>query len=338
MRTLFAFLFVGFVGVGCSDTNQPISSADPSSSPNSKSSGEISAAGPGFTFELLSSNVYDATENGGLGGYVWEWKVTINDAQEDPLNHVVVQLGDCVDMSHLVGGYNFNNQADKWQSANIKIGEDDNSMGCDDNTNPSHLVTVPNVGSPVGYFRLVFSTNVYVPQDGLAFWKSSNACGQTTFYGGVGCDDGPGGQGDEDGCSYSQGFYLASPVSAGDAYPGWGGINGGTVTVGGYVYTEAEARAIFRASNKGGIADAKFAFQQAVAIKLSGAFVYNTDVWDWVDIIDNYLSGYPKLTPTNIGSNKSRPSWVWNTDIKTAGSNISTWINEHHCDDNPPQI
>jgi hypothetical protein len=335
LRTLFAVLLAGVIAVGCSNVNEPTNSVEPKNSTNSKQTGSIAATGPGFTFTLISSNVFDQAENGGLGGYVWEWEVVTNDDQEDPLNHVVVQLGSCVDVTHLIAGYNFNSNSEHWNSFQLHFG-DDNSMGCDNSYAPERLLYVPSVGSPVGYFRLVFDRPDYAPQPGVAFWKSTNNCSETSFLG-VGCvssDDDGGGQGDDEGCSYSQGYYFASPVSAYPNYPGWGGINDGEVMIGGHVYTEGEARNIFRSSNKGGIADAKSAFQQAVAIKLSGSYVFSVDVWGWVAEIDAYLSNYAKLTPNNV-SGKNRPAWVWNANIKTAAGNIGAWIDEHHCEDQP---
>jgi hypothetical protein len=332
LRTVLAVLIAGFVAVGCSNVNEPTTAVESTKTTSSKQTGTIAATGVGFTFTLLTSNVYDPAENNGAGGWVWEWAVITNDDQEDPLNHAVVQLGNCVDVTHVVAGYRYNDNSDNWTEFQLHYG-DDNSMGCDNNFAPEHLLYIPSVGSPVGYFRLVFSTPDYVPQPGVAFWKSANNCSQTSFMG-VGCEDGGGGQGDDEGCSYSQGFYLASPVSAYPAYPGWGGINDGEVMVGGHIYTEADARAIFRSSNKGGIADAKAAFQQAVAIKLSESFVYSVDVMGWVAQIDAYLSNYAKLTPNNV-SGKNRPGWVWNAGIKTAAGNIGAWIDEHHCEDQP---
>jgi hypothetical protein len=118
------------------------------------------------------------------------------------------------------------------------------------------------------------------------------------------------------GCSLSQGYWLASPVAEWPA-------NG--VTVAGYNYTEAEAKAIWNATNKRGLADSKKAFTQLVAIKLSSATITaNATVWANVAIAENYLSTLNKLSPVYLPTGNSSAS--------AAAGAIGNWINANHCD------
>lgn len=119
----------------------------------------------------------------------------------------------------------------------------------------------------------------------------------------------------EEGCSFSQGFYFASPHAT------WG-----EVSVGGHVYTYAEAVAIWKSSNKGGISDAKKAFLQVATIYLSGSSVGYGIIWDYVETAEAYLYTLPKLTAANVKNYNSGP------DAAAAAGNIGNWIEEHHCE------
>jgi hypothetical protein len=108
-----------------------------------------------------------------------------------------------------------------------------------------------------------------------------------------------------EGCSMSQGFYFASPVSA-----GWGQVTVGAVTL-----TEAEARALFTARKK---TTGEKAFFQAATIKLSASTVSETaSVWALVDVIDAEL--------IHLGAVSK--------EAQTATGAIGNWVNENHCED-----
>jgi hypothetical protein len=110
-------------------------------------------------------------------------------------------------------------------------------------------------GSTPTYYRLVVAGK-YSDGDVTAYFKSGAATGCCSLtVKGIGCKV-------VDECSLSQGYYFAKPG------PTWLS----DVTVGGYTYTEAEGRAIWNCSNKGGISDSKKGFTQVAALKLSGAY------------------------------------------------------------------
>ena len=117
------------------------------------------------------------------------------------------------------------------------------------------------------------------------------------------------------GCSMSQGYWFASPVAN---WPSSG------VTVGGYTYSETEAKAIWNTSNNHGLPDSKKAFTQVVAIKLSSATIgANASIWTYVSIAENYLSTLNKLNPNYLPTGNNAAS--------TAAGNIGNWINSNHC-------
>jgi hypothetical protein len=102
-------------------------------------------------------------------------------------------------------------------------------------------------------------------------------------------------------CSYSQGYWFASPVSA-----GWGSVTVGTTT-----RTEAEARAIWPATTPEGRA-----FNQAAALILSGTDIslLPADVQAAYNYIVAYYSGL------NNGAN-----------LQNAAGTIGDWISMNPC-------
>ncbi len=118
-------------------------------------------------------------------------------------------------------------------------------------------------------------------------------------------------------CSLSQGYWFAKPQAV------WG--NGGTVTLGGKVYTQAEGKAIWNTSNKGGLLNAKAAFTQASAIKLSNVAA-SASVWADVAIIDAYFASIPKISATSIPKNSTA-----NAAAGAAAGRIGQWIDANHC-------
>lgn len=116
------------------------------------------------------------------------------------------------------------------------------------------------------------------------------------------------------GCSFSQGYWFAKPNLV---WPG-------TVTIGGFTYSQAEGDAIWNTSNKGGIPDSKAGFLQVAAIKLSGSSVAgNAPIWSDVTTIENWLSTLGKLSPTNLPTG--------NQAVKDAAGRIGTWIDANDC-------
>lgn len=164
------------------------------------------------------------------------------------------------------------------------------------------------------YYSITISKNVGTA-DVTGYYKSGKitGCGSFTFTG-LGCEIV-----EEVSYSYSQGFWFAKPQIV---WPG-----DGTVTLGNKVYTQAEGKAIWDASNKKGLADSKAAFTQAAAIKLSaglGLVKPSASVWADVAIVDAYLATLNKLTPTYLPTG--------NAEAKAAAGRISTWIQANHVD------
>jgi hypothetical protein len=117
---------------------------------------------------------------------------------------------------------------------------------------------------------------------------------------------GPGCPSEDEGCSMSQGFYFASPVSV------WSSVTVGEVTM-----NKAEASAIFRGSKK---TAAQKAWFQAAAIKLSGSTVSKTaSVWAYVTQVESLI------TTHGISSN--------NKAFNAPAGAIGNWIDANHCED-----
>jgi len=261
------------------------------------------------------TNIFEGKTNNGNGTWTYTWSMQNNTGSQD-LSHWNMDLGSCVTIEDVVSasmGSDLNNMT----SAPV-LWEADKSLvntGCD--------ITVPvfkfDMGTPNGttkvYYTITISRNVETA-DVTGYYKSGRitGCGSFTFTG-LGCEAVT----ESEGYSYSQGFWFAKPQTI---WPG-----NGTVTLGNKVYTQAEGKAIWNASNKGGLRDSKAAFTQAAAIKLSsglGLVNPNASVWADVAIVDNYLKTLNKLTPTYLPTG--------NAAAKAAAGRISTWINANHVD------
>jgi len=119
-------------------------------------------------------------------------------------------------------------------------------------------------------------------------------------------------------CSLSQGYWFAKPQAVWPA---------GSVTIGGKPYTQAEGKAIWNTSNSKGLLNAKAAFLQASAIKLSNV-APTASVWADVQIIDNYLASIAKLAPGSIPANSKTGA---NASAGAAAGRIGKWIDANHC-------
>ncbi|WP_423128188.1 hypothetical protein [Gaoshiqia sp. Z1-71] len=147
------------------------------------------------------------------------------------------------------------------------------------------------------------------------YFKSGANTGCCEFQiDGIGCKD------EDSQCSFSQGFFFASPHAWAVA----------TVTVGGFEYTEAEGRAIWNTSNAGGIKDSKKGFTQVAAIKLSG--VTDALVLEKVAIIESWLATVGKLSAANLPNQTAQDILTYG-DAAAAAGWIGDWINENHCAD-----
>ncbi len=121
--------------------------------------------------------------------------------------------------------------------------------------------------------------------------------------------------GDQNGCSMSQGYWFASPVSV---WPSSG------LKVGGFTYTKEEALAIWNTSNAGGIHDSKKGFLQVATIYLSGSTVAPTaTVWADVANVETWLSKLDKLSAEYLPTG--------NSSVGSAAGRIGDWVDAHHC-------
>jgi hypothetical protein len=116
-------------------------------------------------------------------------------------------------------------------------------------------------------------------------------------------------------------FFWIDPANPNGAY--W---RSPSVTVGGYTYTEAEAKAIGNCAdgNGGVVKESKYSFMRVATLKLSGTeYTLSPSLNPAVATIENWLATVGKLSTTNLPSG--------NAAIKTAQETINTWIDSHGC-------
>jgi hypothetical protein len=115
-------------------------------------------------------------------------------------------------------------------------------------------------------------------------------------------------------------FFWVDPANPNGAY--W---RSPSVTVGGYTYTESEAKAIGNcADGNGGMKDSKYAFMRVATLKLSNTeYALSPTLNPAVSTIETWLATTGKLSPTNLPSG--------NASVRTAQQTINTWIDTHGC-------
>jgi hypothetical protein len=177
-------------------------------------------------------------------------------------------------------------------------------------------------GSAITQYRIVMNGH-WGTGDMTVFFKSgtnTGCCTKTITAGGIGCPE-------DESCSFSQGYWFANNDMHPEGVHPWGT----TVTIGGYTYTNAEGLAIWNASNVNGIKDAKKAFTQLAAIRLSGVDETDPELAAAVATIEAWLSIYgAKLTDANL-RNQSAAEILAYGNAKAAADVISQWINANHC-------
>ena len=177
-------------------------------------------------------------------------------------------------------------------------------------------------GSAITQYRMVL-TGHWGTGDMTVFFKSgtNTGCCSTTLTGkGIGCRE-------DESCSFSQGYWFANNEMHPEGVHPWTS----TVTVGGYEYTNAEGIAIWNASNTNGIKDAKKAFTQLAAIRLSAADETNPVLAAAAATIDGWLSHYgAKLDANNLRNQTATEIGLYG-NAKVAADVISQWINANHC-------
>lgn len=262
---------------------------------------DLSARYPGTAFDYEGNNIPSVTTT-----FVW----TVTNAKgTQALSHWAFEWKECVDpedILYVAAIYGTNEEV--YESA-PKV---DPSQIC--NTKPVVKFDMGNNNGATKYIVIMAGNYTWsAGQDGYV--KSGAKTGCCTFqFDGIDCST-------EKTCSLSQGFYFAKP---GPTWPA-----PGTVIIGGITYLESEGRAIWNTSNQKGKADAKAAFLQLAAIKLSGVDISGTEVGNAASIIESYFTGKPKLTPTNVNDESVFPS---DKDVKEASGFIGDWIQENHCE------
>lgn len=256
--------------------------------------------------------VLESKTNNGDGTYTWTWSVQnpnpgtgLNGTVQN-LSHWNITLGNCATMADVVSGA-YSADGISWTSF-VPVLQEDKSQSC--STTPFLKFDFGTSGTAKSYYKLTITKNLETDNTVTALYKSgrNTGCGLFTFPG-FGCPPVV-----VKSCSMSQGYYFAKPNLV------WAS----TVKVGGKVYTQEEGKAIWKASNRGGIADSKAGFTQVVAIKLSAATVHpSASVWADVAIVEAYLATLNKLTPTYLPTG--------NAAAKAAAGRIGDWIDANHC-------
>lgn len=284
--------------------------------------GEPCADGP-YVITLVRKQLI--TEGPLAGKWEWIWSVVnpnpgngTNGTVQD-LSHWGITLPECVTLAniHLAKAFRMDGDNQFYEVFTPKYEADKsfdaNGVCPGTEANPVMLkFDYGTVGSYPTYYALVIDKDLSVDPSGTAYYKSGRVTGSCEIcFPGIGCEEPC-----KEGCSFSQGYYFAKPNFV---WPS-------SVTIGGYVYTQAQGKAIWDTPNRGGIADAKKAFLQVAAIKLSGASVGKcATVWADVKIIEDWLKSLnTKLTPANI-RNFSNPA------AAQAAGKIGEWIDKNHC-------
>jgi len=265
------------------------------------------------------TNIFEGKVDNGDGTWTYTWSMQNNTGSQN-LSHWDMDLGACITIDDVVSaaeGTSLNSMT----AVDVLWASDPSlyNLSLSSSCNITDSVFKFNLGTPDDmtkvYYSITLTKNVGTA-DVTGYYKSGKTTGCGSFiFTGLGCEIIE----QEQGYSYSQGYWFAKPQVI---WPG-----NGTITLGGKVYTQAEAKSIWTASNKKGLADSKAAFTQAAAIKLSAALnLVNplASVWADVAIIDNYLATLNKLSPTYLPTG--------NAEAAAAASRISAWITANHID------
>jgi hypothetical protein len=265
------------------------------------------------------------------GNWQWTWKVVNpnpgngENGTVQELSHMNFAIPLCVPGIEVVGA-SWSVDGISWTNVASTTPVVDPSIvnTCD----PNHDVPTIKFGlDQNGYIRLVITNNVH-PGLMTGYYKSGGTTGCGSFcFEGIGCDlvvVNP-----NVGCSFSQGFWFAKPLSEDNAWPGGG------VTMGGETYTAEEARSLWGVS---GNIELKRAFTQAATIKLSmdaGFLLDPTEVIGYVNSIDAVLANLPKLTPGNLVSTNRSLSSATRKNLGNWAGAIGSFVDENHCEINP---
>jgi hypothetical protein len=145
-------------------------------------------------------------------------------------------------------------------------------------------------------------------------------------------------------CTFTQGYWFAKPggyasgkgktkVPSGSQWPD--NLENDGISFGGFTYTYTEARAIFFGSNKKtGKTDAKQAFLQGLALKLSMYGNSQTEpcpgTLDALNAIEAYFAAKAVEQTANTIN-----TYAPDADLRAAAGLISECLNANHCDNTP---
>ena len=269
-----------------------------------------------------------------IGNEEWEWKWFIKKNPDWPvsvqdLSHVDLLFPPCVNAEEELVSVAYSNDNLTWHSVSTNMVIDPSinaNPNCPEIENPPTIKL--EITGEGGYYKIVINKNYAIGYGMPLIYKSgSNTCTGYLCYVGISCAPPPPPPGEEPvGCSFSQGFWFVKPYGEANAWPG------GSLTMGGKVYTPEEARSLWWIN---GNVELKRAFTQAGTIKLSLASGYLTNgaaVAGYVANIDGVLSGLPKLTPANLAAvNKGLAAPIRKNLGQWAGA-IGDWIDANHCE------
>lgn len=268
------------------------------------------------TVRIDPANPYGVTLesviNNGNGTYSWTWSAHnpnpgdgTNGTYPD-LDHLDFSLGHYLAIDNLIST-DVSTDGLTWTTVRPQYTVD-SSQTC----SPDTLLQV-NLGTRLdtkSYYRITINSNNNTEADLTGVYVSGGGRCNTYQYTGFGSPI------DiivvDNSCAQPVSYYFAKKY-----------IWRSNVVIGGYTYTQSEAKAIYNTPDKKAIADSKFCFLQLIPIKL-GATVYSTaPIWDDVARVENYLSQLNKLSPKNLPTG--------NPEARAAAERLKVWIDSHRC-------
>jgi hypothetical protein len=263
-------------------------------------------------------------------GWMWTWRIVNpnpgngNDGTVQELSHFNVVIPICDEGVTVLSTAYKADGSTEWTSGPTVPSVDASIVNtCDRNHSEE---TIKFDLDKNGYIRVEIAED-YQPGVMYGYYKSGNTtgCGRTCFEG-ISClkDNPP----PPNGCSFSQGFWFAKPISEANAWPA-------DFTMGGKSYTQQEGKAIFFVSGNN---ELKRAFTQAATIKLSIATGYLTDpsgIIGTVNQVEALLTGLPKLSAANITTVNRGLTSGQRRNLGTWAGAIGNYVDANHCEINP---
>lgn len=253
----------------------------------------------------------ERVDNNGDGSYTWTYTVKNPDpitgegGTIPPLSYLDLSLGNNASSSDVIS-ISTSSDGDRWITTFNPIYRPDFNQVC--YSEPVIQFQLGTTDTLKSYYRLTLNKNFGVAETPAVYQSSRGTCGTFQVSGVGSVIPEP-----ANSCAYPSKYFFLKQNST------WS-----NVIVGGFTYTQAEAKAINSTSFKKGVVnDSKKCFLQVLAIKLSPNVSPTASVWTDVAIVNNYLSTLGKLSPTNLPSGNAAAS--------AAADRISAWISQHDC-------